>query len=394
MHKFPTLPVKNFIAKGHSKMSFFTDFCEFYKLPQEATKFGLSLLFSFPIGFIVKKIIVKTTSHDDDISNYHDSGSSSNHHHHDNTSSSNPTSHHDHRSGSNLSNATKTTPHLINFILTSLLTIFLFSPISYLLLLLSALTTYTLSWLGISPSINFMIIFIQLLAVQVKMQVYGGMTDFSSIMMVMTIKLTAFAYAYNDRKYINEDSDEDTTKGTSTETTTKSNTKKLDEYQQKHVIKELPPLITYLGYCFNIVGYFVGPGLEFKDYQAWVTSGFGVRVKGLGLRSLKVFVLGVGLMVLHLGLEGRYVKTQSNRIRENYKQNTNTPRYHFSHVTEPWFALLTPFQKYIYITISGVIVRSKFHAAWKVSEAVGLISGLGVRNVDGVVRFDGCEVFR
>jgi hypothetical protein len=41
---------------------------------------------------------------------------------------------------------------------------------------------------------------------------------------------------------------------------------RLDEYQKKYVIKELPGLIVYLGYMFNVVGFFVGPGLEFGEY--------------------------------------------------------------------------------------------------------------------------------
>jgi hypothetical protein len=48
-------------------------------------------------------------------------------------------------------------------------------------------------------------------------------------------------------------------------------------------------------------------------------------------------------------------------------------------------------KKIRYITISGLIVRAKFHAAWKLSESASLISGVGYgRDVNGD-RFDRAE---
>jgi hypothetical protein len=41
--------------------------------------------------------------------------------------------------------------------------------------------------------------------------------------------------------------------------------------------------------------------------------------------------------------------------------------------------------------ISGIIVRLKFHAAWKVSESIGIISGLGFGIENGKYVFNKCE---
>lgn len=46
---------------------------------------------------------------------------------------------------------------------------------------------------------------------------------------------------------------------------------KLDEYQKIYAIKEQPDIIEYMGYTFNIVGFWVGPGLEFMHYRNYTT---------------------------------------------------------------------------------------------------------------------------
>jgi lysophospholipid acyltransferase len=56
------------------------------------------------------------------------------------------------------------------------------------------------------------------------------------------------------------------------------------------------------------------------------------------------------------------------------------------------FLDMTLLKKLWYVTISGLVVRAKFHAAWKISESAALISGIGY-GIDehGNDRFDYAE---
>ncbi|KAI8895248.1 MBOAT, membrane-bound O-acyltransferase family-domain-containing protein [Globomyces pollinis-pini] len=254
-----------------------------------------------------------------------------------------------------------TIKHSFSFITTSLLTILIFSLSAYfhlisicLLIYLVAATTRSHSW---SPILCFSIAIAKMSYVHMNTQYWNynnpNHIDYSSMMMVLMIKLSSFGYCAHD--------------GT-------RNLNDLDSYQKSLCIRKFPSLVEYFGYMFCFVGSWVGPGIEFNHYQNFITSTppYDIHPK-TAIPALKCFLGGVFFLLV---------------------ESIFASQYHFKLcLTDQFLHEYTLLQKCIYILVAGVVVRSKFYAVWKLSESVALIAGIGF-SVDPNthdIKFDAAE---
>ncbi|KAJ3371305.1 Lysophospholipid acyltransferase 1 [Kappamyces sp. JEL0680] len=239
--------------------------------------------------------------------------------------------------------------HISSFISSSALTVWVFDWNAWNTLFVSAMMVWMLTkYQTAKPVLSFSFIFLILCYVQARVQLYPikGMADFSSMIMVMIIKLTSYSYWFVAASH---PSCYDGTRPRD----------KLDSYQLKHAIVEQPGVVEFLGYSFNLVGFWVGPALEFSHYRAFTQSQmpYTRNHKEVWIPALKCLLAGVAMMVLY----------------ESFNKT-----WHFSHCASHRFLYeMTFWQRIGYIMISGIVVRAKFHGAWKIAESSALISGMG-----------------
>jgi lysophospholipid acyltransferase len=61
---------------------------------------------------------------------------------------------------------------------------------------------------------------------------------------------------------------------------------------------------------------------------------------------------------------------------------TLSPIYHFTHCSKLEFQSYTTIEKFLYLQLAGFVVRSKFYAVWKLSEASSSLTGISFNGYD------------
>jgi hypothetical protein len=211
--------------------------------------------------------------------------------------------------------------HIFSFVSSTLLTIWVFDWNAFGVLFTSALLVFGLAkWQTSKPEISFLAVFIVLSWVQARVQFFPikGYSDYSSLIMIMIIKLSSYAYWYS---FFLISSCFDGTMPKD----------RLDSYQLKHAIAVQPNLIEFLGFSFNLVGFWVGPALEFDHYRTF-TQGLAPYSKlnpKVWWHACKCFLAGA----IMIGLYETLNKT-----------------WHFTHCSSNRFLLeMTFWQRYCYL---------------------------------------------
>ena len=253
--------------------------------------------------------------------------------------------------------------HLFSFISSGLITSFVFRISAFVELLALCLGVYVLASTFGNKSYGPVLIFTAALAhmayLHLENQVWrvddDKYIDYSSMMMVLLIKLSSFGWNIYDASK------------------TGSKAEKLDSYQREVMLAKFPSLVEFLGYCFFINGVWVGPAIEFNHYLSFVEAKKAPYEKPPKALVPALKCLGAGILTL-------------------IAENLIGPHFHFQNLGKPIFLQLPLYRKVFFITISGMIVRAKFYTVWKISEASALISGVGVRlNKKGEHTFDAFE---
>lgn len=153
----------------------------------------------------------------------------------------------------------------------------------------------------------------------------------------------------------------------------------LNEHQQSAKITGSPSVLRYISWVFFFPTILTGPACTFTEYSNWADMSMFNSLpnkKGTLPRSGAVVL---GLKILE-GLFWVVVYTQSTSISGN-----------LDFVYSNWYKALPFTGRAIYIYLIGLAFRTKYYAAWTLSEAACIHSGLGFNGVNpstGKLRWD------
>ncbi|KAJ6627426.1 endoplasmic reticulum protein [Mycena sp. CBHHK59/15] len=164
--------------------------------------------------------------------------------------------------------------------------------------------------------------------------------------MVLTMKLTTFAWNVYDGNRPTED---------------------LDKWQLAKRVTKFPSLLEFLGYSFYFPGILVGPYLDYADYMDLVNetvfknmqlkSKYGRNIpsgrKRVAYRKMVSGLVYLGIFVVFSGT------------------------WNFSISLTPWFVEQSLFSRIAIYQVCGVVERMKYYAIWTLTEGASILTGLG-----------------
>lgn len=190
----------------------------------------------------------------------------------------------------------------------------------------------------------------------------SGVFDFTGTQMVLTMKLTSFAYNLYDGTY-----DKARVFGSH------DDKKKARIYsdRKKFALQSLPNPLEFFGYIYCFTCILAGPAFEYSDYVAGIDgSKFKREVKTAKtqghpssiLPALHRLLVGVVAMVTHLAF---------------------TAYFPLSTCYSPAFiAAHDPFYRFGYTMLSLIGDRTKYYFAWKIAESASIMAGFGFEGYD------------
>ncbi|RPD66689.1 MBOAT-domain-containing protein [Lentinus tigrinus ALCF2SS1-7] len=179
--------------------------------------------------------------------------------------------------------------------------------------------------------------------------------EISGPQMVLTMKLTTFAWNIWDGRRPTED---------------------LDGWQTEQRVADYPTLLEFLGYACYFPGFLVGPYLTYNDYQALVTgslyksaeeqeeeivnntNNLSQRLVPHGRKRVAFKKMFIGLVFL-----GLYVLFW--------------PEFNFTLTIEDEFEARRLLSRIIFLQICGFFERTKYYAIWTLTEGASIQTGLG-----------------
>ncbi|EJF62867.1 MBOAT-domain-containing protein [Dichomitus squalens] len=179
--------------------------------------------------------------------------------------------------------------------------------------------------------------------------------EISGPQMVLTMKLTTFAWNIWDGRRPSED---------------------LDKWQTEQRVVEYPSLLEFLGYAFYFPGFLVGPYLTYNEYQALVTgslykaaeqrewsavnetSHLTKRLVPHGRKRVAFKKMFIGLIFLAL-----YVLFY--------------PELNYGITIEDEFESRRLLSRIILLQFCGFFERTKYYAVWTLTEGASIQTGLG-----------------
>ena len=188
----------------------------------------------------------------------------------------------------------------------------------------------------------------------------SGIFDFTGTQMVLTMKLTSFAYNYYDGTYdkknvFPEKPHEDKRKA------------KVYADRARFAVTSLPSPLAFFGYVYCFTCILAGPAFEYRDYERAV-DGSAYRKPGDSLmtvrrptsnflQGLRKLVVGVVCLALHLYFSAHFKVTDQLR-----------PEY---------IASVGAVTRFLRLMVAIMADRCKFYFAWKVAEGASIMAGFG-----------------
>ncbi|KAG9219407.1 hypothetical protein CCMSSC00406_0005301 [Pleurotus cornucopiae] len=170
--------------------------------------------------------------------------------------------------------------------------------------------------------------------------------EISGAQMVLTMKLTTFAWNVWDGTRPTED---------------------LDKWQLANRVSKFPNLLEFFGYAFYFPGFLVGPYLVFTDYMALIDESLFKDAQGKTKPGLPVPEgrkrVAYRKMVTGLAFLGLFVFFSG--------------KYNFGVALEPWFVEQSLPYRIAFYQICGFFERSKYYALWIITEGASILTGLG-----------------
>eukprot|EP00162_Nutomonas_longa_P006201 comp16786_c0_seq1/m.27307 comp16786_c0_seq1/g.27307 ORF comp16786_c0_seq1/g.27307 comp16786_c0_seq1/m.27307 type:complete len:344 (-) comp16786_c0_seq1:108-1139(-) len=169
--------------------------------------------------------------------------------------------------------------------------------------------------------------------------------------MILTIKLTSFAFNYLDGG---------------------KDASKLEKRQESMKVVDRPSVLEFYGFCFWFGGFLAGPSCEYRDYADFIDGSAFKDTKGVPPPSHWVALkkLGCGLLcAIGLILGGTYAVDD---------------------LRTTWYRDLALPAKWLYFNLAVNLTRYKYYFAWFLAEGACTMAGLGYNGRDekGVAKWD------
>ncbi|KAJ7667617.1 endoplasmic reticulum protein [Mycena polygramma] len=168
--------------------------------------------------------------------------------------------------------------------------------------------------------------------------------------MVLTMKLTTFAWNVYDGRRPAED---------------------LDKWQMAKRVTEFPSLLEFLGYSFYFPGFLVGPYLDYAEYMDLINETVFKKlgVKGKNGRNIPAGRKRVAYRKMLFGLVylGIFVVLGGT--------------WNYGISLTPWFVEQSLLTRIAVYQVCGVFERMKYYAIWTLTEGASILTGLGFTGV-------------
>lgn len=210
------------------------------------------------------------------------------------------------------------------------------------------------------PWIVFALVLGHLMINHIIRAVYGyGYETFeiTGPQMVLTMKLTTFAWNVYDGRRPRED---------------------LDKWQfEKHIPDDkFPSILSFLGYAFYFPGVLVGPYLDYNSYQSLIDGSiFKISEGNQPKREDKDRFIPRGRkrmayrkMVKALIFLGLYTTCYGT--------------FNYTVALKPWFAKKHVLYRIAYWQLCGFFERTKYYAVWTLTEGASILTGYGFTGFD------------
>lgn len=174
---------------------------------------------------------------------------------------------------------------------------------------------------------------------------YMGYTlDFTGPQMLLTLKLTTFAFDYSDGQLPEAN---------------------MKPYAKLMSFKKLPNLLEFFGYVYFFPGFLAGPAFNYKEYSDFIDGSLFSKAPGGKMPSpLVPFIKTFGtalicsiFVVLNMKFSLYYCRADD----------------FYSHDF---------LYRLFYVWLAGSLSRFPYYFAWKLSEASSILSGIGFSGVD------------
>lgn len=210
------------------------------------------------------------------------------------------------------------------------------------------------------PWINFVFTMAHLATNHLKAQFFNtgpydpNAIDITGAQMVLVMKLTSFGWSVQDGR---------------------TPSKELTSHQRAKIVKKHPNLINFISFAFFFPSLLTGPSFDYADYDKWIHGELFVDVpesKKPG-RKRKRLIPKNGRVAFWKALQGIIWAVLWLKAAQYISvQDIFTVRFaRFSFVT-----------KAVLLYVLGVTYRLKYYAAWSISEASCISSGLGYNGYD------------
>ena len=198
--------------------------------------------------------------------------------------------------------------------------------------------------------------------------------DFTGTQMVLTMKLTSFAYNYYDGTY------------------DYLNVSKKDDDRKRYSITKLPSLLQFLGYMYCFTCIMAGPAYEYNDYVQAIDGTIYInknkkkdnKSPSTILPGLRRLVVAISALIGHVLLKAHFpLVTQRNGAM-------------IPTLADPVWLASNPnhFIRLYKMILTLLSERYKYYFAWKVAEGSSILAGFGFQGYNDqgeVIGFAGVE---
>ena len=257
----------------------------------------------------------------------------------------------------------KTLKHAFSFIVGFVLVQWIFGP-DWIHTFITGLGTYLICAL-LPAKFQPRVAFIFVMGYMVGAHIYrmyvsymSGLFDFTGTQMVLTMKLTSFAYNMYDGTYDKKNVFPEIPH---------ENKRKAKVYadRARFAITKLPNPIEFFGYVYCFTCILAGPAFEYKDYERAIDNTVyrlnnekgEIKKPATLIPGFKCLIIGVITLVLHMKLSAIF----PIKIMYNIDFINNVPYY----------------ERYGRLMLAMLSERFKFYFAWKVAEGASILGGFG-----------------
>ncbi|KAJ1409386.1 MBOAT, membrane-bound O-acyltransferase family-domain-containing protein, partial [Ochromonadaceae sp. CCMP2298] len=168
----------------------------------------------------------------------------------------------------------------------------------------------------------------------------SGTFDFTGTQMVLTMKLTSFAYNLGDGG----------DKMVLQETPHEGKMAKVYADRARFAVRTMPSPLAYLGYVYCFTCILAGPAFEYKDYERAI-DGDAYKTKDGSARKPPTLFAGLLRLLVAVLCLGGHLQTFIDTV--------------------PYFA------RYAILMVAMFSDRLKFYFAWKIAEGASILGGFG-----------------